>query len=76
MKPREVLFDVEVSVRRRLRCEIRDQGAAGFDVQFFKDDELFASRRFATYAGAWAWAEDERKAIKKGTGRLTKGGEQ
>ena len=47
----------------RIRCELRDEGEWGFDVQFLRSEEFWYSRRFETRALAVQWAEEERKAL-------------
>ena len=46
---------------RQLACELRDDGAAGIEVQVYRDRELLYGRRWATRALALEEA-DERKA--------------
>jgi hypothetical protein len=52
---------------RRLACELRDDGAAGVEVQVYRDGELLYGRRWANRALALAEA-DERKAQYLGEG--------
>jgi hypothetical protein len=56
----EPLWTVEKN-GRPLACELRDDGAAGVEVQVYRDRELLYGRRWATRALALAKA-DELKA--------------
>ena len=56
----ERLWTVEKN-GRRLACELRDDGAAGVEVQVYRDRELLYGRRWANRSLAREEA-DERKA--------------
>lgn len=74
--PGKVLFAFLVG-HDRYRCELRDHGPAqGIEAQWFKNEEFSHARTFAPWMGltltprehAVQWAEEERKALKKGDG--------
>jgi hypothetical protein len=62
----DLLFEFVRADHVPFRCEIRDDGAWGFEAQFYRSGELLIGRRFATCDLAMQWAEDQRKAIEKG----------
>jgi hypothetical protein len=52
-----------------VECELRQQAGAGWEAQFFIDDEFcefYRSRLFVTRRGAELWAGAERQAIETG----------
>ena len=63
-RPSEPLFEF-LRGHDRFLCELRYHGEFGVEAQFFKNEELFYSRRFDTRAAAVQWAEEERKALEK-----------
>jgi hypothetical protein len=54
-----------------MSCELRFHGESyGWEAQFYERGELFYSRgAFALRADAIQWAEEERLAMEKGSGR-------
>ena len=64
-QPGERLFEFLRGLDRFL-CELRDDGPYGVTAQFFQNEELLYSRRFATRALAVQWAEEERTAMQQG----------
>lgn len=65
-RPGELLFEF-VSGDRHVRCELREQGEYGFDVQFFHghDDYFLFSRRFRERHLAERWAAAELEALER-----------
>ncbi len=50
----------------QFRCELRDHGEYGLEVQVFKDRKLVDGAVFATRTFALQWAELKRTAVEKG----------
>ncbi len=66
-RPGEVLFEViRQSDQAQFRCELRDHGEYGLEVQVFKDRKLVDGAVFATRTFALQWAELKRAAFEKG----------
>ena len=73
-KPGELLFEfIRASNGRPVRCELRFHGeSAGWEAQFFDADlfSFYARGAFVTKALAVQWAEEERKALERGSSVL------
>jgi hypothetical protein len=65
--PREVLCEfVRKSDEAQFRCELRDHGEYGIEVQVFRDGKLVSASVFATRTFALQWADLKRAAYEKG----------
>jgi hypothetical protein len=66
-RPGEVLYEfIRKSDRAQFRCDLRDHGEYGIEVQVFKDGKLVAASVFATRTFALQWADLKRGAFEKG----------
>jgi hypothetical protein len=65
LQPGERLFEF-LRGHDRFYCELRNQGEFGIEAQFFRNDELYLSRRFDHREQAIEWATSERQAIEYG----------
>jgi hypothetical protein len=66
-RPREVLYEfIRESDQAKFRCELRDHGEYGIEVQVFKGGKLVGASVFATRTFALQWADLKRTAFEKG----------
>jgi hypothetical protein len=64
-QPGELLYKFLREIDKiRIRCELRYDGPlGGYDVQIFRNEEFFYSRRFTERPFAEHWAHEERRRL-------------